>query len=61
MFGTCPECRHYNNQCLKCSAVVDIGNACVCPTPVRVRPHTAAGDAPPPRRAGRAGAAHAQH
>ena len=40
MFGTCPECGHYDNQCLKCSAVVDIGDACVCPAPVRVTAST---------------------
>eukprot|EP00966_Prymnesium_polylepis_P143010 3301003-Prymnesium_polylepis.1 len=30
MFSNCPECGHYDNQCLKCSALVDIGDACVC-------------------------------
>eukprot|EP00966_Prymnesium_polylepis_P277193 6404547-Prymnesium_polylepis.1 len=36
MFRHCPECGHYVNQCLKCSALVDIGAACVCPRGVTV-------------------------
>ena len=36
MLRLCSECRHYVPQCLKCSQMVHVGHACVCPAPTTV-------------------------
>eukprot|EP00966_Prymnesium_polylepis_P218005 5045188-Prymnesium_polylepis.1 len=38
MLRNCSECRHYIPQCLKCSQMVGVDNACVCPAPTKVAP-----------------------